>query len=96
MPMFKEDVTTILCMLEMEMPPSFFHVMTHLIIHLVEEVDVCGPIHIQWMYWVEWMNKVLKGYVWCMNRLERCMAKGYAMEQSMGFLTEYMQHFMPL
>jgi hypothetical protein len=24
MPMFKEDVATILCMLEIEMPPSFF------------------------------------------------------------------------
>jgi hypothetical protein len=46
MPMFKEDVATTLCMLEMEMPPSFFDVMTHLVIHLVEEVDVCGLVHI--------------------------------------------------
>jgi hypothetical protein len=47
MPMFKEDVATTLCMLEMEMPPSFFDVMTHLVIHLVEEVDVCGVVHTQ-------------------------------------------------
>ncbi len=46
MPMFKEDVATTLCMLEMEMPPFFFDVMTHLVIHLVEEVDVCGLVHI--------------------------------------------------
>ncbi len=59
--MFKKDVTTTLCMLEMEMPPSFFDVMTHFMIHLVEEVDVCGLVHIQWMYCIEWMNKVLKG-----------------------------------
>ncbi len=45
MPMYKNDVATTLCMLEMEMPPFFFDVMTHLVIHLVEEVDVCGPIH---------------------------------------------------
>ncbi len=65
--MFKEDVATTLCMLEMEMPPSFFDVMTHLVVHLVEELDVCGPVHIRWMYCIEWMNKVLKGYVWCMK-----------------------------
>jgi len=36
MPMFKEHVATILCMLEMEMPPSFFDVMTHLVVHLID------------------------------------------------------------
>jgi hypothetical protein len=50
MPMFKEDVATTLCMLEMEMPTSFFDVMTRLVIHLIEEVDVCGLVHIQRMY----------------------------------------------
>jgi hypothetical protein len=63
MPIFKEDVATTLCMLEMEMPPSFFDVMTHLMLHLVEELDVCGSAHIRWMYYIEQMNKVLKGYV---------------------------------
>jgi hypothetical protein len=31
MPKLKEDVVTILCMLEMEMPIAFFDVMTHLV-----------------------------------------------------------------
>jgi hypothetical protein len=61
--MFKEDVATTIYMLEMVMPLSFFDVMTHLVIHLVEELNLCGPIHIRWMYCIKWMNKVLKGYV---------------------------------
>jgi hypothetical protein len=62
-------------------------------IHFVEEVDVCGLVHNWWMYDVKRMNKVLKWYVWCMKQPKGCMAKGYAMEESMGFLMEYMQDF---
>jgi hypothetical protein len=58
--MFKEDVATILCMLEMEMPPFFFDVMAHLVVHLVEELDLCSSVHIWWMYCIKCMNKVLK------------------------------------
>jgi hypothetical protein len=33
-------------MLEMVMRPSFFDVMTHIVIHLVKEFDLCGLVHI--------------------------------------------------
>jgi hypothetical protein len=39
--MFKEDVAMTIYMLEMVMPPSFFDVMTHLVIHLVKELNLC-------------------------------------------------------
>jgi hypothetical protein len=61
--MFKENVAMIFYMLEMVMQPSFFDVMTHLVIHFIKELDLCGPIHTRWMYCIEQMNKVLKGYV---------------------------------
>jgi hypothetical protein len=57
----REDATITMCMLEMTMPPSFFDIMVHLILHL--ELDMCGLIHTRWMYYVERLNKVLKGYV---------------------------------
>jgi hypothetical protein len=56
-----------ICMLEMVMPPSFFDVMTHLVIHLVEELNFCGLVHTRWMYCIKQMNKVVKGYVRCMR-----------------------------
>jgi hypothetical protein len=59
----REDAAITMCMLEMTMPPSFFDIMVHLILHLVDELDMCGLIHTRWMYCVEHLNKVLKGYV---------------------------------
>jgi hypothetical protein len=37
--------------------------MTRLLIHLVEELELCGLVHTQWMYLVEQYLKTLKGYV---------------------------------
>jgi hypothetical protein len=51
--MFKEDVAMTLYMLEMVMPPSFFDVMTHLVIHFIEKLDLCGLVHIQWIYCIK-------------------------------------------
>jgi len=59
----RENATITMCMLEMTMPPSLFDIMVHLIFHLVDELDMCGPVHTRWMYCVEHLNKVLKGYV---------------------------------
>jgi hypothetical protein len=66
MPKLKKNVITTLCILEMEMPPTFFNVMTHLVLHLVEELNLCGLVNTCWMYCIKRMNKVMKGYVRCM------------------------------
>lgn len=42
-----------LCHLEMLFPPSFFTVMIHLIVHLVEEAKLGGPVQFRWMYPIE-------------------------------------------
>ena len=42
-----------LCHLEMLFLPSFFTVMVHLTVHLVDEVIQGGPVHYRWMYFVE-------------------------------------------
>ena len=45
----KELVVT-LCLLEKYFPPSFFDIMVHLMVHLVREVEVGGPVFFRWMY----------------------------------------------
>jgi hypothetical protein len=45
-----DDAAIALCMLEREFPLSFFDLMIHLMIHLVEELFLCGPVHYRWMY----------------------------------------------
>ena len=46
----REDIAITLCMLEKKFPPVFFDIMTYLLMHLVEELDICGPVHIRLMY----------------------------------------------
>lgn len=93
---FKEDVAVTMSILEIHMPPSFFDVMSHLVIHIVEDLELCGPVHICWMYSVERMYKVLKGYVNNMARPKACMAKSYVLEEAIGLMAEFMTDFEPL
>ena len=87
------DVARTMALLEIHFPPSFFDVMTHLVYHLVGELDVCGPVSSRWMYPVERYMKTLKQYVRNMARPEACMAEGYARDECLGFITEYFQRF---
>jgi len=41
-----EDATETLATLERKFPPSFFDIMVHLTMHLVEELFICGLVHI--------------------------------------------------
>jgi hypothetical protein len=67
--------------------------MTHLPYHLVQELDLCGPVTTRWMYPIERYMKTLKGYVWNMARPEASMAEGYLKDECIGFVTEYLQRF---
>jgi hypothetical protein len=79
--------------LEKEFPPAFFDIMTRLLLHVVEEQDVCEPVHNYWMYPMERIMKVLKGYVRNMSQLEGSMVKGSVLDETMGFVIEYLQEF---
>ena len=59
----KADMAITLCMLEKEFLPSFFDIMSHLVVYLVEEVEIFGPVHTRWMYPIERYLKTLKGCV---------------------------------
>ncbi len=90
---FKKEVEICLVLLEKEFPPSFFDIMTHLLVHLVEELQLCGPIHTCWMYPIEQYIKILKGFVQNKTRLKGSMVEGYALEEALGFCIEYIQGF---
>jgi len=67
-------------MMEMEMPPSFFDIMSHLPNHFVEELFICGPVHTRWMYPYDRYFKTLKGYVRNYAKPEGSIAQGYQIE----------------
>ncbi len=64
--------------------------MTHVVIHLIDELELCRPMHIQWMYPIKRAMKNLKGYVHNMAKLKGSMAKGYIVDEALGFCNEYM------
>ena len=81
--------TEVLCLLELNFPPGFFDIMTHLIVHLVDELEICGPVHSRWCYSVERYLGVLTKYVRDKSKPEAGMATGYMIDESLGFCTEY-------
>ncbi|KAK6773959.1 hypothetical protein RDI58_029198 [Solanum bulbocastanum] len=59
----KAEIINIECELEKIFPPSFFDIMTHLPIHLVDEIKLGGPTHLRWMYSTERTMRDFKGLV---------------------------------
>lgn len=88
-PDLRQYAAETLCLLEIHFPPGFFDIMTHLIIHLVDELEICGPIHARWCYSIERYLGVLTSFVRDKSKPEAGMATGYMIEESLGFCTEY-------
>ncbi|TYK17902.1 uncharacterized protein E5676_scaffold306G001840 [Cucumis melo var. makuwa] len=85
----EKEVVDILCLLERYFPPSFFDIMTHLVIHLGREACICGPVQFRWMYPFERYMKVLKGYVRNKARPEGCIASCYLADECVDFSNKY-------
>jgi hypothetical protein len=83
-------VVETMCLLELCFPPAFFDVMQHTLIHLVDEVEACGPVGGRWMYPCERYLGTLKSYVRSRSHPEASMANGYAAEEALGFCTKYL------
>jgi len=79
----------IICELEMYFPPSFFDMMIYLIVHLVREIRLCGPVYLRWMYPVERFMKVLKGYTKNQYRPEASIVERYIAKEAIEFFSEY-------
>jgi len=89
----KDDVATMFSLLERELHVTFFDIMTHITLHVVEELDVCGPVHAMWMYPIERTLKMFKTYVRNRARPEASMVEGHLYDKTIRFVIEYMQDF---
>ncbi|CAJ2651409.1 unnamed protein product [Trifolium pratense] len=86
----ENEAAVILCQLEMYFPPSFFDIMVHLIVHLVREIRLCGPIYLRWMYPIERYMKILKGYTKNPHRPEASIVERYIAEEAIEFCSNYL------
>jgi hypothetical protein len=80
----------ILCELEMYFPPTFFDIMVHLLVHIVEDIVQLGPMFLHSMMSFERMNGVIKGYVRNRSHPDRSIAKGFLAEECISFYTNYL------
>ncbi|XP_056690116.1 uncharacterized protein [Spinacia oleracea] len=78
--------------LEMYFPPSFFDIMIHLTVHLVREVQLCGPAYLRYMYAVERFMKILKDYVHSGSRPEGCIVERTLIEEALEFCIHYLSN----
>jgi hypothetical protein len=60
---------------EMVFPPSFFNIMTHLLVPIVKEINIIGPVFLHNIFPFERYMAVLKKYICNHSHLEGCIAK---------------------
>ena len=76
--------------LEKIFPPSFYDIMVHLSIHLVDEAKIGGPVQYRWMYPIERYLRRLKSYVRNKARPEGCIAEAYNAQEYVHFCSRYL------
>jgi len=92
----QKDVVQCLVSFELVFPPSFFNIMTHLIVHLVEEIQVLGPVFLHNMFPFERFMGVLKKYVHNRARPEGSISKGYGTEEVIEFCVDFIPDINPV
>ena len=85
----QKQLVLILCKLERIFPPAFFDIMIHLVLHLLEEAILGGPVYIRWMYPFKRYLKRLKDYVRNAVKPEGSISKGYVVDEALIFFSRY-------
>ncbi|XP_074266804.1 uncharacterized protein LOC141590091 [Silene latifolia] len=90
------DVVVTLCELEMYFPISFFDIMVHLVIHLVREIKLCGPVFQRNMWAMEREMGTYKR-----RMMNRCRPEGSIVEatiacETIQFCVDYMADVQPI
>ena len=96
LPRLQNDVVQCLVSFELVFPPSFFNIMTHLLVHLVEEIAILGPVFLHNMFPFERFMGVLKKYVRNRARPEGSIAKGYGTEEVIEFCVDFVPDLKPI
>ena len=79
-----------MCEIQKYLPQVFFNAQENYLIHHVEEIELCGPIHTRSMWMVERHLKFLKALVRQRERPKGSMVDGYMVFQDMVNIIEYL------
>ena len=70
-------------------------IQVHLLIHLVDDIDLAGVMSARNMFFVERFLKVLKGFVRQYSHPEGSMGEGYIVQESFFYASEYLSEMDP-
>jgi hypothetical protein len=90
------DVVQCLVSFELLFPPSFFNIMMHLLVHLVKEIRILGPVFLHNMFPFERFMGVLKKYVRNRPRPKGSISKGYGTEEVIEFCVDFLPDLKPI
>jgi hypothetical protein len=79
-----------MCEMKKYLPLTFFNAQEHYLVHQVEEIEKCGPVHTRSMWMVERHLKSLKALVRQRACPEGSMVEGYMVYQTMVYITQYL------
>jgi hypothetical protein len=65
------------CLLEDTFPRSVLTSQVHLLVHVIEDMAICGPVSSRWMFFLERFMKTLKHFVRQNARPEGSMCEGW-------------------
>jgi hypothetical protein len=85
----QNNVVQCLVNFELVFPPSFFDIMTHLLVHLVKEINILCPMFLHNMFPLERFMGVLKKYVHQRGWPEGSIAKGYGTEEVIELCVDF-------
>ena len=77
-----------MCKMQKNILSAFFNAQEHYLIHQVEEIELCGPVHSRSMWMVESHLKFMNGLVRKRSRVEGSMMEGYMVYQNMLYVSE--------
>ena len=91
-PRWSQEIDEIACMFEKELRPSFMDLQVHLLIHLVDEVELGKVVSCRWMFFLESYMKKLKGFSHQREKPEGSMTEEYISYESFYYASDYIKH----
>ena len=84
------DIAETLIRLEMHFPLTYFDILLHLLIHLVDQIRALGLMYLHQMFPFERLMKIFRRYVRSRFRPEGGMVEGSSIEEAIEFCTYYL------
>ena len=95
-PRWHNEIVEIICKFEKEMLVAFMDIQVHLLIHLVDDIEIAGVISTRSIFFMERFLKVLKGFVKQKSRPEGSMCEGYIVQKSFFYVSFYLKYMIQL